>query len=101
MLLAALIGLFVLNWAPQLDGQARLLITAAKVTAAAAALLAIALAISFATDDRRDDRWAQMVAALSSLPVSAAVLLLPLGIGNRRPAPSEVRQAAPPPAPPA
>ncbi|CAN5771480.1 hypothetical protein BH20ACT4_BH20ACT4_08430 [soil metagenome] len=71
------------------------------MTAAAAALLSIALAISFATDGRRDDRWAQMVAALSSLPVSAAVLLLPLGIRNRRAAPSEVQQAAAPPAPPA
>ncbi|MBA2388254.1 MAG: hypothetical protein H0V69_14350 [Acidimicrobiia bacterium] len=97
VLLAALIGIVVLTRLSPSDAQAKALVTAAKVTAAAAALLAIALAISFATDDRRDDRWSQMVAALAGLPVSAAVLLLPLR--NTSPSPSPVRHTTPPPPP--
>ncbi|MDQ3738252.1 MAG: hypothetical protein M3337_03695 [Actinomycetota bacterium] len=87
VLLAALIGILVLTRPSPSDAQAKALVTAAKITAGAAALLAIALAISFATDDRRDDRWAQLVAALAGLPVSAAVLLLPLGRTSTSPAP--------------
>gem|GEM_PF-1769516 len=98
VLLAALIGIVVLTRLSPSDAQAKALVTAAKVTAAAAALLAIALAISFATDDRRDDRWSQMVAALAGLPVSAAVLLLP-PLRNTSPSPSSVRHTTPPPPP--
>ncbi|MGI8762526.1 MAG: hypothetical protein ACR2LO_00780 [Ilumatobacteraceae bacterium] len=97
VLLAALIGIVVLTRLSPSDAQAKALVTAAKFTAAAAALLAIALAISFATDDRRDDRWSQMVAALAGLPVSAAVLLLPLR--NTSPSQSPVRHTTPPPPP--
>ncbi|MBA2386569.1 MAG: hypothetical protein H0V69_05690 [Acidimicrobiia bacterium] len=99
VLLAALIGIVVLTRSTQPESQARLLVTAAMVTAAVAALLAIAVAISFATDDRRDDRWSQTVAALAGLPVSAAVLLLPLRNTSPSPSPSPVRQTTPPPPP--
>ncbi|MEJ7721050.1 MAG: hypothetical protein WKF58_11640 [Ilumatobacteraceae bacterium] len=79
VLLAALVAVVVLSQISFDDAQAKLLLMAAKVTAGAAALLVVALAISLATDDRFDDRWARLVGVLAGLPVAAAVLLLPQG----------------------
>lgn len=84
VLLAALVAVVVLSQISSDDAQAKLLLMAAKVTAGAAALLVVAVAISLATDDRFDDRWARLVGVLAGLPVAAAVLLLPQGTTTTR-----------------
>lgn len=78
---AAVIGLAVL-WITRRQGgdqQASTLLMVTKLAAAAAAVLAIGLAIAFATDDETfgSANWERVVGVLSSLPISAAVLLLP------------------------